>query len=102
VIGRAPGCDIVLEHLSISRQHAELTTDLAGNLFLTDLGAGALRALGPARVAASPGRRPVSHQPGRQCATRAGPARAAACSGARRADARAVRGRPLVPGMGVV
>jgi hypothetical protein len=47
VIGRAPGCDIVLEHLSISRQHAELTTDLAGNLFLTDLGAGALRALGP-------------------------------------------------------
>lgn len=41
VIGRAPACDVVLEHLSISRQHAELTTDLAGNLFLTDLGAGA-------------------------------------------------------------
>lgn len=41
MIGRAPTCDVVLEHLSISRQHAELTTDLAGNLFLTDLGAGA-------------------------------------------------------------
>ena len=41
VIGRAPTCDVVLEHLSVSRQHAELTTDLAGNLFLTDLGAGA-------------------------------------------------------------
>ena len=45
VIGRAPACDVVLEHLSISRQHAELTTDLAGNLFLTDLGAGAPLAL---------------------------------------------------------
>ena len=44
VIGRAPACDVVLEHLSISRQHAELTTDLAGNLFLTDLGAGAFPA----------------------------------------------------------
>ena len=45
VIGRAPTCDVVLEHLSISRQHAELTTDLAGNLFLTDLGAGAAAAV---------------------------------------------------------
>lgn len=42
VFGRAPTCDVVLEHLSISRQHAALSTDTAGNLFITDLGSGAL------------------------------------------------------------
>ncbi|GAB4815324.1 hypothetical protein N2152v2_002370 [Parachlorella kessleri] len=36
--GRLPSCDVQLEHLSISRQHAQLTTDGAGNLFVTDLG----------------------------------------------------------------
>ncbi|EIE24571.1 phosphatases II [Coccomyxa subellipsoidea C-169] len=40
VFGRAPTCDVVLEHLSISRQHATLSTDTAGNLFITDLGSG--------------------------------------------------------------
>ncbi|BDA42767.1 probable dual specificity protein phosphatase 6 at N-terminal half [Coccomyxa sp. Obi] len=40
VFGRAPTCDVVLEHLSISRQHAALSTDTAGNLFITDLGSG--------------------------------------------------------------
>ena len=42
VFGRAPTCDVVLEHLSISRQHATLSTDTAGNLFITDLGSGAM------------------------------------------------------------
>lgn len=41
-VGRLPTCDIPLEHLSVSRAHAHLTTDGAGNLFLTDLGSGAL------------------------------------------------------------
>jgi len=35
---RAPACDVVLEHLSISRQHAQLTVDLAGAVCLMDLG----------------------------------------------------------------
>ena len=43
VIGRVPSCDVHLEHLSVSRHHAALTTDPSGHLFLTDLGAGALR-----------------------------------------------------------
>lgn len=52
VFGRAPTCDVVLEHLSISRQHATLSTDSAGNLFLVDLGSGerqlrSLASLGP-------------------------------------------------------
>ncbi|KAK9816993.1 hypothetical protein WJX72_007967 [[Myrmecia] bisecta] len=38
VFGRTPGCDVQLEHASISRQHAQLTTDAAGLLYLTDLG----------------------------------------------------------------
>ena len=38
--GRAPTCDVLLEHLSASRQHAVLSTDTAGNLYLTDLGSG--------------------------------------------------------------
>ena len=40
LVGRHPDCDVHLEHLSISRHHAELTLDHAGHLFLTDLGAG--------------------------------------------------------------
>lgn len=39
VVGRVPSCDVHLEHLSVSRHHAALTTDAAGHLFLTDLGA---------------------------------------------------------------
>lgn len=35
-----PSCDVQLEHLSVSRQHAQLTADGAGNLFITDLGSG--------------------------------------------------------------
>ncbi len=41
LVGRHPDCDVHLEHLSVSRHHAELTLDHAGHLFLTDLGAGA-------------------------------------------------------------
>jgi len=40
LVGRHPDCDVHLEHLSVSRHHAELTLDHAGHLFLTDLGAG--------------------------------------------------------------
>ncbi len=40
LVGRHPDCAVHLEHLSVSRHHAELTLDHAGNLFLTDLGAG--------------------------------------------------------------
>lgn len=40
LVGRHPECDVMLEHLSVSRHHAELTLDHAGHLFLTDLGAG--------------------------------------------------------------
>lgn len=40
LIGRHPDCDVVMEHLSVSRHHAELTLDHAGHMFLTDLGAG--------------------------------------------------------------
>ena len=40
IFGRAPTCDVPLEHLSISRQHAVLSTDTAGNLYLTDMGSG--------------------------------------------------------------
>ena len=40
VFGRMPSCDVQLEHLSISRAHAQLTTDGAGNLFVTDMGSG--------------------------------------------------------------
>jgi hypothetical protein len=47
VFGRAPTCEIVLEHLSISRQHATLSTDTAGNLYLTDLGSGSIHACVP-------------------------------------------------------
>ena len=40
VIGRAPGCGIVLEHASISRHHAELSSNARGELFVTDLSSG--------------------------------------------------------------
>lgn len=43
VFGRQPGgCDVVLEHLSISRQHANLSMDLNGRCFITDMGSGVL------------------------------------------------------------
>ncbi|KAL0049954.1 hypothetical protein WJX82_001575 [Trebouxia sp. C0006] len=41
VFGRQPGgCDMVLEHLSISRQHAHLSMDLNGRCFITDMASG--------------------------------------------------------------
>ncbi|KAL0022102.1 hypothetical protein WJX79_009630 [Trebouxia sp. C0005] len=41
VFGRQPGgCDVVLEHLSISRQHAQLSMDLNGRCFITDMASG--------------------------------------------------------------
>lgn len=41
VFGRQPGgCDVVLEHLSISRQHAHLSMDLNKRCFITDMGSG--------------------------------------------------------------
>ena len=41
VFGRQPGgCDVVMEHLSISRQHAHLSTDVQGRCFMTDMASG--------------------------------------------------------------
>ena len=41
VFGRQPGgCDVVLEHLSISRQHAQLSMDVQGRCFVTDMASG--------------------------------------------------------------
>ncbi|KXZ47911.1 hypothetical protein GPECTOR_32g524 [Gonium pectorale] len=40
VLGRQPDCDVVLEHASISRQHAALTVDRGGAVSLTDLQSG--------------------------------------------------------------
>ena len=40
IFGRQPDCEVVVEHLSVSRQHAHLSTDHSGHLFLTDLGSG--------------------------------------------------------------
>ncbi len=40
IFGRIPTCDVVLEHGSISRQHAQLATDAACHVFLSDLGSG--------------------------------------------------------------
>lgn len=37
VFGRAPTCEVVLEHPSLSRAHAQLTRDAGGRVFLTDL-----------------------------------------------------------------
>ncbi len=45
LFGRVPSCEVHLEHLSISRHHAQLTLDASGHLFLTDLGAGAQLAI---------------------------------------------------------
>ena len=43
VFGRHPSsCDVVLEHLSISRQHAHLSMDVTGRCFVTDMGSGML------------------------------------------------------------
>lgn len=39
VFGRAPSCGVVMEHLSISRQHAQLSVDLAGTVNVMDMGA---------------------------------------------------------------
>jgi dual specificity MAP kinase phosphatase len=36
---RAPSCSVVLEHLSVSRQHAQLSVDLAGTVNVMDMGA---------------------------------------------------------------
>jgi pSer/pThr/pTyr-binding forkhead associated (FHA) protein len=38
IFGRAPACDVVAEHLSISRQHAQLMVDHSGSVLLMDLG----------------------------------------------------------------
>ncbi|KAG2441094.1 hypothetical protein HXX76_003946 [Chlamydomonas incerta] len=41
LLGRQPGvCDVVLEHASISRQHAALSVDRAGAAFVSDLQSG--------------------------------------------------------------
>ncbi len=40
VFGRLPSNEVVLEHLSISRQHAQLSLDSFGELLITDLGSG--------------------------------------------------------------
>jgi hypothetical protein len=45
IFGRLPSNDVVLEHASISRQHAALSADATGGLQLTDLGSGALAVL---------------------------------------------------------
>jgi len=43
VFGRQPGgCDVVLEHLSISRQHAHLSMDLNGRCFIIDMASGSM------------------------------------------------------------
>lgn len=63
--GRLPSCEVPLEHLSISRAHAQLTTDGAGNLFITDLGSGGRGLAGQGRLAVLLGRlcgaRPALH-----------------------------------------
>ena len=40
LFGRVPSCDVVLEHLSISRQHAVVTVDGTGCAFVMDLQSG--------------------------------------------------------------
>jgi pSer/pThr/pTyr-binding forkhead associated (FHA) protein len=36
-LGRSPECDLVLDHITISRLHAEFFIDPQSNVFLTDL-----------------------------------------------------------------
>lgn len=48
LFGRLPSCEVPLDHLSVSRAHAQLSTDGAGNLFLTDMGSGEQRSSGVA------------------------------------------------------
>ena len=40
LFGRLPTCDVHLEHLSISRQHAQLQVQRDGSVTLTDMGSG--------------------------------------------------------------
>lgn len=40
LFGRLPTCDVHLEHLSISRQHAQLQVQRDGRVVLTDMGSG--------------------------------------------------------------
>ncbi|GFR47234.1 hypothetical protein Agub_g8918, partial [Astrephomene gubernaculifera] len=40
VWGRSPDCDVVAEHGSISRQHAAVSVDRSGAVFVTDLQSG--------------------------------------------------------------
>lgn len=40
LFGRLPTCDVHLEHLSISRQHAQLQLQRGGSVTLTDMGSG--------------------------------------------------------------
>lgn len=40
IFGRVPSCDVVLEHLSVSRQHAMVSMDATGCMTVTDLGSG--------------------------------------------------------------
>ncbi|GAX75987.1 hypothetical protein CEUSTIGMA_g3430.t1 [Chlamydomonas eustigma] len=40
MFGRVPSCDVVLEHLSISRQHAIISVDASGCVYVTDLQSG--------------------------------------------------------------
>jgi S-DNA-T family DNA segregation ATPase FtsK/SpoIIIE len=38
VLGRAPGCDIVLDHPTVSKRHAQLLVGAAGDVTIADLG----------------------------------------------------------------
>ncbi len=54
VIGRAPGCDLVVPDLSVSRRHAVVRSDAAGPLVLHDLESRNGVAVGEARVSELP------------------------------------------------
>ena len=38
VLGRVPGCDIVLDHSTVSKRHAQLLVGAAGDVTIADLG----------------------------------------------------------------
>ncbi|MGH9193348.1 MAG: FHA domain-containing protein [Acidimicrobiales bacterium] len=38
VLGRAPGCDIVIDHPTVSKRHAQLLVSAAGDVTIADLG----------------------------------------------------------------